>query len=301
MVCVFTFFLPPSIQSWVKQQKAVSSMAHIAALKRVYVGLSDGTVYAYSDDLASPPSSGGFLPSKVRLSPLAEYNDNSQSSACLLAVAQGHKNDTNMTFELWVGQKRGVITILDADTLNVIKFVRTTMDMSKVPSYIPCLSYTHLVCGSSPDYSAGEGGVVRGCGTVYAALHHGQFVSRWDTVNKKEVDCLNCQEKMDDPSQGTHSNELRTCARTHHVHTYTLSVHTLSVHTLSIHTLSIHTLSVHTLSIHTLSIHTLSIHTLSVHTLSIHTLSIHTLSIHIYSNLHTVVLIHIYTVDTPHH
>ncbi len=210
IVCAYSVYLEcvpivcdnsPPTQSWVKQHKAILSMVSIPALKRVIVGLADGTVYAYSDDIGSPSTPGASLPSKVRLTPLAEYSDPTQSSSCFLVVPQGKRSDGGLTFELWVGQKRGVITILDAETFKVIKFVRTTMDMSKVPSYTAYLSYAHLVCGMSPDYTGDC--AVRGCVTAYGALYHGQFVSRWDTVTKKEVDCINCQTFMEDtPSQG---------------------------------------------------------------------------------------------------
>ena len=187
-------------QSWVKHHKAILSMAYIPALRKVYVGLSDGTVYAYSDEV--PGGSAGYgTPAKIKLSPLAEYSDSTQTSSCFLVVPQGKRNEGGVTYELWVGQKRGIITILDTDTLAVIKFVRTTLDLSKVPSYTAYLSYAHLVCGMSPDYS-GEC-ALRGCVTVYGALYHGQFVSRWDTVAKKELDCVNCQPFMQDQSQGT--------------------------------------------------------------------------------------------------
>ncbi len=174
-------------------------MTYIPVLKKVYVGLSDGSVLAYSDELPGPLT--GALPAKLRLSPIVEYADSSQSSTCFLVVPHGRKQEGGVSYELWVGQKRGVITILDADSLSVIKFIRTTLDLSQVPSYTAYLRYAHLVCGLSPDYS-GEC-TVKGCVTVYGALYHGQFVSRWDAVDKKELDCVSCQSFMEDQSEGT--------------------------------------------------------------------------------------------------
>ena len=152
-------------------------MAYIPALRRVYVGLSDGTVYAYSDEVTGGPAGNG--PANIKLSLLAEYSDTTKTSSCFLVVPQGKRNEGGVTYELWVGQKRGIITILDAEMLAVIKSVRTTMDLSKVPSYTAYLSYMYnSLYGMSPDYS--EECARRGCATVYGALYHGQFVSRWD-------------------------------------------------------------------------------------------------------------------------
>ena len=177
-------------------------MAYIPALRRVYIGLSDGTIYTYSDEVTGGSAGQGHA--KIKLSPLAEYSDTTQTSSCLLVVPQGKRNEVGVTYELWVGQKRGIITILDTETLEVIKFVRTILDLSKAPSYTAYQSYAHLVCGMSPDY-CGEC-TLRGCVTVYGALYHGQFVSMWDTATKKELDCVNCQPFMEEgtswPSRG---------------------------------------------------------------------------------------------------
>jgi hypothetical protein len=227
----------------VKQYKKILSIVHIAALRKVYLGLDDGSVLVYNDEL--PPGVTTQFPACITLDPVMVYMDSTQTSSCLLAIpridsassaAGGDANhppqsmsdkslnsldlqppsfsteqprgpqSSGPTYELWVGQKNGLITILNADTLEVITFIQNPLDLSRVPSYVAYLSYAHLIYGvNSESVGGGAGGYSDGNGatalpdvvSVYGALYHGQYVTRWNTEDKTARDSFNCEEHLE--------------------------------------------------------------------------------------------------------
>ena len=206
----------PCAQAWLQQYIPILSILHIAALHRVYIGLENGSVLAFDDDLASALTS--ITPARIKLLPIYEYHDSAQTSACLLAVPKVCSNNSSRSqsqsnfssFEIWVGQKDGLISVLDADNLKVVKFFKNTADLSKTPSYVAYLTYANLVCSISPEqvtgnYSAAEKtngsessrDAVAECVNVYGALFHGQYVTRWNAESKEVVQSFNCEKHVE--------------------------------------------------------------------------------------------------------
>ncbi len=200
----------PHSQAWIRQYVPILSIVHLAPLKRVFIALGNGSVLGFDDDIPNVVTMPA--PVRIHLTEVSEYHDPSQSSTCLLVVPATSTQPHSSSFELWVGQKNGLITVLDAATLNVIKFIRNTLDLSKVPSYMAYLTYANLVCGvnlkqmysnASPpvlrrEYRS-EGGEAKGSPTcVYGAMYHGQYVTRWDSDSKVPMESFDCESHMDD-------------------------------------------------------------------------------------------------------
>ena len=190
----------PCAKAWLQQYTAILSILHVAALQRVYIGFENGSVLAFDNDLTSAITT--ITPARIKLLPICEYHDITQTSACLLAVPQVNncsipqsqlQSTPANSFEIWVRQKAGLITILDAEKLTVLKFLQNTVDLSRTPSYVAYLTYANLVCSIStepaasssngaPEKTSGRvlaGNVVAECVSVYGALYHGQYVTRW--------------------------------------------------------------------------------------------------------------------------
>ena len=228
---------------WVRQHKKILSIVHVPSLKRVYVGLSNGSVFMYYDELPQGTTTGPL--SCLSLEPLAEHSHPTQTSACLLVVPArnsldgGASNSTDRSdkptggsYEIWVGQKGSMITILDAETLQVVQFIQNELDLSTRPSYVAYLSYAHLVCGVNTEQltTSKLGGETRltassnTCVSVYGALYHGQYVTRWNAETKQAIESFNCREHLGlregaDACTHTHTH---THAHTHlHTHTHT--------------------------------------------------------------------------------
>ena len=208
----------PCAQAWLQQYTAILSILHIPTLQKVYIGFENGSVLAFDDDLASAITT--ITPARIKLLPICEYHDTTQTSACLLGVprvsscpvSSQPQSTTATSFEIWVGQKAGLITILDAEKLTVLKFLQNTVDLSRTPSYVAHLTYANLVCSVSPEPAGSSsnsgsekttGGVLAGnmvteCVSVYGALYHGQYVTRWSAESKAIVQSFNCEKHMEE-------------------------------------------------------------------------------------------------------
>ena len=215
-----------------KQYKKILSIVHIAVLRKVYLGLDDGSVLMYDEDL--PPGKVIQTPACIQVDPIMEYMDSTQTSSCLLAIpridtsatSEGNAPLQSMTdksltsfdsqplsfpeqncrpprssgtpYELWIGQKNGLITILDAETLEVITFIQNPLDHSRVPSYVAYLSYAHLIYGVNsesvgPNLTTSLPDVV----SVYGALYHGQYVTRWNIDTRTAEEGFNCEKHLE--------------------------------------------------------------------------------------------------------
>ena len=133
---------------------SVLSIAYLSPLGRVFAGLANGEILAYSSDIEhlvcdAPP---GELP-PVRLEPLACYHDSSQISACLLPIPRRVKSGDGLVYDLWVGQGGGEITILNTEDLSVLEFLDNPLDETPCPGYsnsVPCLYLTSNASLNSP-------------------------------------------------------------------------------------------------------------------------------------------------------
>lgn len=200
-----------SLQTWIKHYKQIRSLVHLPSLHCVYMGLDDGSVLAYQDELPSQPlvslDSTLSSPPLVALSPIAQYRDSSQSTSCILAIPQSNQSNQSGNsdvpgavkecYELWVGQRDNKITVLNAVTLKVIKFLHNPLDQSAMPSFVAYLSCTHLVygCTARKGVASSKGEGLGSCDhiSVYSALRHGQYVTRWKSQLKKPVDSFDCR------------------------------------------------------------------------------------------------------------
>ena len=132
--------------TWIKQYTAIISILHIPELKRVYVTLATGSVFAFQDEVAPLP---GNEVAQVSLQLVSEYHDPGREANCVIAVPTASESGSGMSHELWVGQCNAMITVLDPRDLSVVKFIQNTRDMSPTPNYMAYLTYTSLVCGES--------------------------------------------------------------------------------------------------------------------------------------------------------
>ena len=198
-------------QTWIKHYKKLLCITHLPPLHLVYIGMEDGSILAYNEELPSQPiiSLDPSLtnPPLVSLSPIRQYRDSSQSCSRILAVPQRNQSNRSSSgdqeklhvsicedlYELWVGQKGNRITVLDAASLRVVKFLHNELDQSVLPTFVAYLSCSHLVygCSSARGVAKGEG-PSGSCDhmSVYSALCHGQYVTRWSVEHKKPVDCF---------------------------------------------------------------------------------------------------------------
>lgn len=207
------------LQAWIKHYKKIQAISHLPALRLVYLGLDDGSVLAYHDELPSQPlvsiDPAHTTPPLISLTPIATYRDSTQSSSCILPLprySQGVESATprDISYELWVGQKGNWITVLDAASLEVVKFLKNPFDQSEMPSFVAYMSCSHLVYGCHSvatkvvgRASKGEGqGVEYGMtASVYSSLHHGQYVTRWEADTHQPVDSLDCRTHSNDKGQ----------------------------------------------------------------------------------------------------
>ena len=200
-----------SLQTWIKHYKQIRSLVHLPSLHSVYMGLNDGSVLAYHDELPSQPlvslDSTLKSPPLVALNPVAQYKDSSQITSCILAIPQsnqsnqsGSNDPVKETYELWVGQRDNKITVLDAATLKVVKFLQNSLDQSIMPSFVAYLSCTHLVygCTARKGVASSKGEGLGSCDhmSVYSALRHGQYVTRWNSQLKKPMDSFDCRSRV---------------------------------------------------------------------------------------------------------
>lgn len=200
-----------------RQGTEVLSIVYIPQLSTVYVGLADGSVRAFNDVIdqvtvtddhsSSNDDYTATSPSVIStLDPIMTYHDVYQSTVTLLPVAINVAG-SDTRYELWVGQKRRHITVLDASTLSVIDFIDSSMDKSTTPRYLKNLPFAYLTCNheydggqgnGNDDQPSSEGGTSTSSSIdsvlVYGALKHGQYISCWDANTKHLLTCLNCLE-----------------------------------------------------------------------------------------------------------
>ena len=183
-----------------KQGVAILSMSHIPALHLVYIGMADGTIKAYSDQVEHRMVLEDLPDIITMLEPLLNYNDDNQITSSLLPVPS-HVGP-NATYELWVGQKNREITVLNAADLSIVDFLDSPQDKTPCPGYFTDLPFLHLACNidvgeknesqddmmetESQDVTQAESHVV-----VYGALQFGQYLTIWDGGSKEILSCTN--------------------------------------------------------------------------------------------------------------
>ena len=209
----------------------VLSMVHIASLRKVYLGLDNGSVLMYNDELPPGQCLTTETPAGVKFSPLIEYLDVKQASSCLLAIkrAETVKNEPlhistdsqlsdqatvqqpmkntmiNTTHELWVGQTSGFVTVLNAETLTVTNYIYNPFETSRLSSYVAFLITNHphniyyddLESSDTSENSDTINVPQKDPLTVYGAVYDGQFVTRWDVKKRRAAESYNCEKHME--------------------------------------------------------------------------------------------------------
>ena len=204
-------------------------MVHIASLHKVYLGLNDGSVLMYNDELPPGQCLATETPASVKFDPLMEYLDVKQVSSFLLGInraetvkteplhvhisADSQQSDQatvqqptiNTTDELWVGQTSGFVTVLNAETLTVITYIYNPFETSRLPSYVAFLVTNHPhnsyyddlesneTCENSDTVNVPQKDPL----TVYGAVYDGQFVTRWDVKKRRAAESYNCEKHME--------------------------------------------------------------------------------------------------------
>ena len=135
-------------QTWLKQYTPIVSIVHVPQVRRVFVTLATGSLFAFDDEVEGDGDTGAGGGRKTQLQPMYEYHDLGQPASCVTAVPHPPDEVGGASHELWVGQSEAMITILDPRDLSVIKFLRNTSDKSPTPSYMAYLTYTNLVFSS---------------------------------------------------------------------------------------------------------------------------------------------------------
>ena len=174
------------------------TIAYIQHLATVYVGLADGSIKAYKDTISltfiDDDCNNNCLTS---LDPIMTYHDIHQTSVTLLPVVITTSEETK--YELWIGQTKREITILDARNLSVVDFVDSDADQTPTPRCLTDLSFAYLTANDGMSVGSIEGSS-ECSGTesvlVYGALQHGQYISCWDAVSKELVMCVNLKESV---------------------------------------------------------------------------------------------------------
>lgn len=192
----------------IKRAKYILSMAHIPRCNWVLVSLADGSVLAYDDNICnhyyfgdSPTHSP-----KQELLPSRGYPGNGNPIHCIASVPVMYPRITDPSSsedttrvspeptedyicEVWCGQERGEITVLDGEELQKI----TTMPAEDSDSEVTILkeqSVSHLVtCRTFKSTINSEDPLAK---SVWVALYPGTRVFRWDAQEKSTVKSVDC-------------------------------------------------------------------------------------------------------------
>ena len=116
---------------------------------------------------------------------LQDYN---KTIAAILPVPCAVSNG----YELWVGQNRRTIAIIDATTLEPIKYLSCSHDNSSLPQYLSDSYVNHFALDVQTQPLPGQ---ERGH-SLYSALFSGQVVTRWCTVARQHKATYNVTKCM---------------------------------------------------------------------------------------------------------
>ena len=200
----------PLVQTWIRQGVPVLSLTSLPALGRMFVGMGNGSVLAFNNDIEPLLRTGGDRVSHD-LKPVATYHEHGQVAATLLVIPRGSEEE--ITYELWVGQTNKSIAVLDAENLEPLAYLDNPEDHTPCPGYLIQLTYAHLTSNIPPEAFKKEvvGGKTllvppawhEGTVIVYAALQHGRCITRWNGKKREIHECMDCRELLpeDDPSK----------------------------------------------------------------------------------------------------
>ena len=196
----------PLLQFWVRQGIPILSLAFLPNMSRMYVGLEDGSVFMYSNNIT--PFMSWVTDIQSIMKPLAVFEEHGQTAATLLVIPrQCVGEDESVHYDLWVGQSDKSIAVLDGDTLEPIMYLSNPLDHTPCPHYLSQLTYTHLTSSVPPNAFKREGlpnkpAVAtpwhRMSVDVYAALQHGRCITRWNARRREIDECMDCRELLDE-------------------------------------------------------------------------------------------------------
>lgn len=191
--------------------KYVLCMIHVPKCNCVLVALSNGQVMAYSDNVYTHSrfKESCDLTSPKELTPLRIY-PGMRSIHCMAAVAipketcgdeRSNGGGAQSCYEVWCGEQKGRIAVLNADTLQEKTFLAAEdcdldnpcLDNLTVTKLETCQTYAESISGLDPLASS-----------VWVAVYPGTSVYRYDARVKRVVNSIDCSQ-----NRPSHEGEQR--------------------------------------------------------------------------------------------
>lgn len=192
----------PLLQTWVQQGVPILSLASLPTLGRMFVGLEDGSVISFSDDVGSLLGMDGE-PLVQNLKPVAAYHEHGQTASTLLIIPRRAGLEDLVCYDLWVGQRNKSIAVLDAETLEPLMYLDNPLDHTPCPNYLTQLTYSHLTSNIPPEAfkKEGVGSKTRLSSVwydttvvVYGSLQHGRCITCWNGRRREIHECMDCRD-----------------------------------------------------------------------------------------------------------
>ena len=148
--------------------------------------------YAVKDDISVQMSLAGVSFAVIDLEVVAKHKRVDSKATCLTVVPK-----SDLSFEIWVGQKNRDITVLDA---YVITTLCVSSDKSRVAHHIAHLAIqTEVATNSGTPTSSRDGSyIVEKKSSVFVAVYRGQFITQIDADTKESIYLLNCLNYLTD-------------------------------------------------------------------------------------------------------
>ena len=175
------------------------SMIHAPKCHCVLVGLFNGHIMAYSDNVYSHNKfrESCDLTSPKDLSPLRTYVASTHVHCACLAVvgipkdSQGGEGSPQLTYEVWCGKGKGRITVLNAETLEEKQHLAAEdcdldnpiLDNLTVTTLQTCQTYGGSIDEVDPLATS-----------VWLAVYPGTSVYRYDACKKRVVNSIDCSQ-----------------------------------------------------------------------------------------------------------
>ena len=185
----------PIAQSWLEGEFPILDLLYVKETRLVYIALENGSVYAVKDDISVQMSLAGVSFAVIDLEVVAKHKRVDSKATCLTVVPK-----SDLSFEIWVGQRNRDITVLDAENLYVITTLCVSSDKSRVAHHIAHLSVQTEVATNSGTLtnSRDSSYIVEKKSSVFVAVYRGQFITQIDADTKESIYLLNCLDYLTD-------------------------------------------------------------------------------------------------------
>ena len=185
----------PVAQTWVEGELPILDILHVKETRLAYIALANGSVYAVKDDISVQMNLAGVSFAVIDLEVVAKHKRVDNKATCLTAVPK-----SDLSFEIWVGQKNRDITVLDAENLNVIAILYVSSDKSRVAHHIAHLVVQTVVATNSGSQTSNRDSsyIIEKKSSVFVAVYRGQFITQIDSDTKETIYLLNCLDYLTD-------------------------------------------------------------------------------------------------------